>query len=62
MGVFDAFRAIRHAKQMVKKLREAKTVDETDFLCLWFSGPELCHCEENVHPNCSLSLPKPSSH
>lgn len=48
MGVFDTFRAIRYAKQMAKKLWEAKTVGETDILCLWFSGPELCQREENM--------------
>lgn len=48
MGVFDTFRAIRHAKQMAEKLWETKMVGETDFLCLWLSGPELCHREENM--------------
>lgn len=48
MGVFDTFRALRHAEQMAKKLRETQTVGETDFLHLWLSGPELCHCEENM--------------
>lgn len=47
MDVFDTSRVVWRAEQMARKLGGAQ-MDKAGFQWFWWSGPELCHHEENM--------------